>query len=96
MLPLVTFLYAMQVEAASHSLGLLLEYLQTLEDCWTGVRWIRDVLSGIVQCLVFTGVLGPGCLSWILDPKFSIPVPGFRIPDPGSESTAKNLIILNV
>ena len=35
-----------EVEAASHSLGLLLEYLQTLEDCWTGVRWIRDVLSG--------------------------------------------------
>ncbi len=35
-----------EVEAAAHSLGLLLEYLQTLEDCWTGVRWIRNVLSG--------------------------------------------------
>jgi len=32
-------------EVATHHLGTLLEYFQTLEDCWRGVRWIRDVLS---------------------------------------------------
>ena len=32
-------------EVAGHALGTLLEYMQALEDCWTGVRWIRDVLS---------------------------------------------------
>ena len=32
-------------EAAGHNVGTLLDYYQALEDCWTGVRWIREVLS---------------------------------------------------
>ena len=34
-----------EAESAGHQVGGLLEYCQTLEESWTGVRWIREVLS---------------------------------------------------
>lgn len=34
-----------EVEIAGHRLASLTEYIETLENVWQGVRWIRDVLS---------------------------------------------------